>query len=171
MIKSFFFIFSILTSLLLGETAMTYTTVKQPKKLIIGMEIRTSNDKCLVDMPRIWDKFFKEKIHEKIPHKVNNIVYALYTDYEGDYTKHYSYIVGCEVSALEDVPAGLVGKSVPSSTYAVFTTQGTYPQGLAQAWQTIWKAPLKRAYTSDLEVYNPDFNPQTKPEVKVYIAL
>ena len=150
---------------------MTYSTVKEKQKLIVGIEIRTSNDQCLVDMPRIWGKFHQEKILDKIPHKVNDTVFALYTDYEGDYTKPYSYILGCEVSTLEDIPEGMVGKVVPASTYAVYTTEGTYPQGLAQTWVSIWKSSPKRAYTSDLEVYNPDFNPQTNPEVKVYIAF
>ena len=150
---------------------MNYTTKNLKKKLIIGIEIRTSNDHCLVDMPKIWGKFFQENILEKIPRKVGNTVYALYTDYESDYTKPYSYILGCEVSTLDDIPAGMVGKVVPTSKYAVYTTQGTYPQGLAETWASIWKAPYTRAYTSDLEVYNPDFNPETKPEVQVYIAI
>ena len=149
---------------------MPYTMEKQQRKLIMGIQIRTSNDTCQIDMPQIWQKFFQEKILEKIPHKVGSTIYAVYTDYEDDYTKPYSYIVGCEVSTLDDIPEEMVGTVVPASSYAVYKTQGEYPQGLASAWQMIWKAPFKRAYTTDFEVYNPDFNPQTNPEVKVYIA-
>jgi predicted transcriptional regulator YdeE len=153
------------------ENSMPYKMEKQQKKLIMGIEIRTSNETCLVDMPQIWQKFFQEKIVEKIPHKANNTVFAVYTDYEDDYTKPYSYILGCEVTTLDDIPEGLVGTIVSPSLYAVYTTAGAYPEGLSSTWQTIWKAPLKRAYTSDFEVYGTDFNPETKPEVKVYIAL
>jgi predicted transcriptional regulator YdeE len=53
--------------------------------------------------------------------------------YEGDYTKPYSWILGCEVSSLDEIPEGLVGKVIPESKYAVFTTQGEFPQGLIAA--------------------------------------
>jgi predicted transcriptional regulator YdeE len=181
MFKSFLLICSIATSLMIQaepiqtsgeiENSMPYKMEKQEKKLVMGIMIRTDNEQCLKDMPQLWEKLFKEKILEKIPHKVNKTILAVYTDYEDDYTKPYSYIVGCEVSTLDNIPEGLVGIIVPPSLYAVYTTAGPYPQGLSNTWQTIWKTPLKRAYTSDFEVYSHDFNPQTKPEVKIYIAL
>ena len=80
---------------------MPYTMEKQQRKLIMGIQIRTSNDVCQIDMPQIWQKFLQEKILEKIPNKVGNTIFAVYTDYEDDYTKPYSYIVGCEVSTLD----------------------------------------------------------------------
>ena len=179
MFKPFFLSCTIASSLMIHaepitgapENSMPYKMEKQQKKLIMGIQIRTSNQTCLSDMPQVWEKFMQEKIFEKIPHKVNSTLFAVYTDYEDDYTKPYSYIVGCEVTTLDSIPEGLVGTIVPPSLYAVYTTVGAFPQGLANTWQTVWKSPLKRAYTSDFEVYSPDFNPQTKPEVKVYIAL
>lgn len=98
-------------------------------------------------------------------------VLALYTDYAGDYTQDYSWILGCVVSSLDDVPEGLIGKVIPEANYAVFTTKGEFPQGLIAAWQAVWKTDLPRAYTSDFEFYRPEFDPQKNPEVKVYIAL
>lgn len=142
----------------------------QNEKFFIGLELRTNNEECSVAMLAHKDKFFKENTISKIPNKINGSILALYTDYEGDYTKPYSWILGCEVSSLNEVPKGLVGKIIPKSKYAVFTTQGAFPQGLIKAWQEIWKSDLPRAYTSDFEVYRSDFDPQRNPEVKVYIA-
>ena len=122
-------------------------------------------------MPVHKDKFFKENILGKIPNKINGSVIALYTDYEGDFTKPYSWILGSEVSTLDQVPEGLVGKIITASKYAVYTTQGGFPQGLITVWQEIWKSDLQRLYTSDYEVYRSDFDPQSNPEVKVYIAI
>lgn len=115
--------------------------------------------------------FFKRTPPSKIPNKINGNILALYTDYEGDYSKPYSWILGCEVSSLEKVPEGLVGKVIPASRYAVFTTQGKFPQGLIAAWQDIWKTNLARSYTCDFEVYQEGFDPEQNPEVKVYISL
>lgn len=69
------------------------------------------------------------------------------------------------------MPAGLVGKVIPASNYAVYTAKGEFPQGLIATWQEIWKSGLPRSYTSDFEVYHSDFDPKRNPEVKVYIAI
>ncbi|MBI3236916.1 MAG: effector binding domain-containing protein [Chlamydiales bacterium] len=143
----------------------------QKEKLFIGFELRTDNQECSLAMPAHKDKFFKEGILSKIPNKIDGNILALYTDYEGDCTKPYSWILGCEVSSLDQVPEGLVGKVIPASKYAVFTTQGAFPQGLITVWQDIWKSNLHRSYTSDFEMYRSDFEPEQNPEVKVYIAI
>lgn len=151
--------------------SMQHTIQHQKKKLFIGLELRTNNAECSSAMPAHKERFFGENVPSKIPNKVNGNILALYTDYEGDYTKPYSWILGCEVSSLNEIPEGLVGKVIPESNYAVFTTQGGFPQGLIAAWQAIWKSNLHRSYTSDFEVYRSDFDPQNNPQVKVYIAI
>jgi len=150
---------------------MTHIIEHQKQKFFIGLELRTNNEECSLAMPAHKDRFFKENILSIIPNKINGNVIALYTDYEGDYTKPYSWILGCEVSSLDQIPEELAGKIIRPSTYAVFTTQGEFPQGLIAAWQNIWKSDLQRAYTSDFEVYRSDFDPQRNPEVKIYIAI
>lgn len=150
---------------------MNYTIEELDEKFFIGLELRTNNKECSLAMPAHKDRFFNENILAKIPNKIDGSILALYTDYEGDYTQPYSWILGCEVSSLDNVPEGLVAKVIPQSKYAVFTTQGEFPQGLIAAWQAIWNSGLHRSYTSDFELYRSDFNPQTNPEVKVYIAV
>ncbi|MEI8125827.1 MAG: GNAT family N-acetyltransferase [Parachlamydiaceae bacterium] len=150
---------------------MNYSIEEQQKKIFIGLELRTNNEECSSTMPIHKDKFFNENIPAKIPNKINGDIFALYTNYEGDYTKPYSWILGCEVSSLNEIPVGLVGKVIPEAKYAVFTTQGEFPQGLIAAWQAVWQSNLSRSYTSDFELYRSDFHPQQNPEVKVYIAI
>ena len=145
----------------------TYTLEKQNQKFFIGFLLRTSNQEMASTAAAHWEKFHKESILDQIPNKTNNHILALYTDYEGDYTKPFSYLIGCEVSTLATVPPGLTGKVIPVSTYAVFTAQGEFPQALVTAWQTIWTSSLNRSYTNDFELY--DLAESTK--AKVYIAL
>lgn len=153
------------------EPVVNYTIEKQQKKFFIGLELRTNNEECSSAMPAHKERFFREDVLSKIPNRINGDILALYTDYEGDFTKPYSWILGCEVASLDGVPAGLVGKEIPEARYAVFTTQGEFPQGLIGAWQAVWKSNLPRSYTSDFEVYRSSFNPQSDPEVKIYIAI
>lgn len=158
------------TEKVIEEVNVGYTTKDVNQKYFIGLELRTNNKECSSTMPAHKQKFFGENILGKIPNKVGNGIFALYTDYEGDYTGDYSWILGCEVSSLDNVPEGLVGKVIPASKYAVFTTKGEFPQGLIAVWQEVWKSSFLRSYTSDFEVYPNDFDPQKNPEVKVYIG-
>ncbi len=150
---------------------MDYILEHIKKKFFIGFELRTNNEECSLMMPAHKEIFFKENMPSKIPNKINHHILALYTDYEGDYTQPYSWILGCQVSNLDKIPEGLVGKVIPEATYAVFTTEGEFPQGLITAWQKVWKSNLHRSYTCDFEVYPSNFHPQTNPEVKIYIAI
>ncbi len=150
---------------------MLYTIEERGERYFIGLELRTNNQECSATMPAHKERFFQENILEKIPHKVGSDLLALYTDYEGDYTQAYSWILGAEVSSLDEVPEGLVGKVIPASQYAVFPTQGAFPEGLIAAWQEVWKSDLSRLYSSDFELYPDHFDPQVNPEVKVYIAI
>ena len=102
---------------------------------------------------------------------MNQDLLVVYTDYEGDYTKPFTYLIGCEVSNLNTIPDGMMGVELEASSYAVFTAKGAFPQSMMQAWQSIWASNVKRLYTSDFEIYRPDFNPQNNPEVKIFIAI
>ena len=150
---------------------MGYTVEKKKQKYFIGLELRTNNRECSAAMPAHKGKFFGENTPAKIPNRIGGDILALYTDYEGDYTGDYSWVLGCEVSSLDEVPKGLIGKVIPASKYAVFSTKGAFPQGLIATWQEIWSSNLSRSYTSDFEAYRSDFDPQMNPEVKIYIAL
>ncbi|HEY5259074.1 MAG TPA: effector binding domain-containing protein, partial [Rhabdochlamydiaceae bacterium] len=62
------------------------------------------------------------------------------------------------------------GVELEPSSYAVFTAKGAFPQSMMEAWQAIWTSNVKRSYTTDFEVYKPDFNPQDNPEIRIFIA-
>lgn len=154
------------------KQAMYDTVVKQEKRFVIGIPIRTSNEngRFQREVPPLWDKFYRENLAQKIPNKVNQNLLAVYTDYEGDYTKPFTYMIGCEVSNLSTIPEGMRGIELEPSSYAVFTAKGAFPQSMMQAWQSIWTSIVKRSYTTDFEVYKPDFNPQDNPEIRIFIA-
>lgn len=144
-----------------------------PKKHILGIALRTSNEKGRAEneIPAHWNRFFTERVAEKIPHKLNDTIFSLYTDYEGDFTKPYSCIIGYEVPDLKNIPSGLTGRIIPEAEYALFPATGSFPISVVETWKKIWSAPLKRAYSIDFEVYPPDFAAQIDPEIKIYISL
>lgn len=151
-----------------------YTVVQKPSLLIAGIECRTSNqpEAGPQDISRHWERFYREDILNQIPHKASKEVIALYCDYEGDYTQPYSLVIGCLVSSLDGLPKGLVAKSIPASSYAVFHALGKFPACLIERWKSIWQqAYLRRTYTGDFEVYGDNFFSGSPPDVAIYIAI
>lgn len=153
------------------EKSLDYTTEKVDQKMMIGIELRTSNQdsRSMKEIPEHWQKFLTEGIASKIPHKTSGEILAFYTDYEGDASKPYSLIIGCAVSKIDEIPAGMVAKTIPKAKYAVVKAPG--PHSVLDAWKKVWTSTLKRAYTGDLEVYPAHFHPEKNPEVKLYISL
>jgi predicted transcriptional regulator YdeE len=171
-VSAIFFSFKLFSeNLNSGQVMQDYLLQEQNQKLIVGIAIETNNQEASETLPNLWKKFMQEKIFDKISNKTNNYIYAVYTDYQGDYTKPYTYIIGCEVSSFDNISKGLVTKVIPASKYAVYSSDGQYPESLLSTWQKIWKSGLKRAYKTDLEIYPPDFHPINNPKVKVYISL
>jgi len=151
---------------------MNYSIITLPAKYIIGITIRTANDgSAAQDIPALWQKFYQTNVLQNIPHKKSNEIFALYCNYEGDYTQPYSVIIGCEVDSIEDIPADMVAQQIPASTYAVYKAPGPFPQELVKTWHTIWLSSLKRTYTGDFELYRTDFEATQNPEVDVYVAI
>lgn len=141
---------------------------------VAGIAVKTSNARgaAEVDIPKLWDNFFREGIMEKIPFRKNDAVIALYTDYEGDFTNPYTVIIGCEVFSAEDLPQGIVCKTVPSGSYAVFKPEGTFPERVLNAWEAIWQSTLQRNYCGDFEIYPAGFwaSPHDT-EMEIHIGL
>ncbi len=151
-----------------------YAVVQKPAILVIGIACRTSNasEDGPQDIPKLWGRFYNKGIIHQIPNKVSNEVIALYCDYEGDHTQPYSVVIGCPVSSLDTIPTGMVGKTIPASSYAVFRAIGEYPASLIETWGNIWKHPdLHRTYTGDFELYGHKFASEAIKELEVYIAV
>lgn len=150
-----------------------YTVIQKPSINIIGIECRTSNasEDGPQDIPRLWRLFYSEDILNKIPNKASNEVIALYCDYEGDYTQPYSLVIGCPVTSLNDIPEGMVAKTIPTGLYAAFRAIGEYPTSLIETWGNIWQTELKRTYTGDYEFYGEKFSSGSPRELEIYIAI
>lgn len=136
---------------------------------VIGIQMKTINDTASHDITKFWEKFRNEDIFNKIPHKINSTLLALYTDYEGGISQPYHYTICCEVSSLEEIPIGMVGKIIPTADYIILKAQGKFPDCLIQTWQTIWQSDFKRSFRYDFELYKEmDTN---HAEIDVYIGV
>lgn len=143
------------------------TTVHKPEIKIIGISIRTSNEQAMQDIPKLWQRFYSQDIKKNIPNKKSDLVYALYTEYEKDMSKPYTLVIGCEVSSLDAIPEGMVGKLITQATYALFLAQGKQPDAIVSTWEQIWETKLERTYTGDFEIYDP----QSPSRTEIYVSI
>jgi len=147
--------------------------VEKPAFYIVGIECKTSNDPAVgpQQIGQLWSRFFIENVAGRVLNKVSDDVFALYCEYEGDYTKPYTFVIGCQVSSVDQIPEGMVFKVLPSAKYTVYSVEGEYPQSLVKTWGEIWQSDLKRTYSGDFEVYGEKFFTTDSKPVDVYIAI
>lgn len=154
-------------------TMQDYQVIQKPTITVIGIACRTSNapEAAPHDIPKLWEQFYKNNTIDQIPNKTSSEVIALYCDYTGDYTQPYSLVIGCQVDSLDDIPEGMVAKTIPGGSYAIFRAIGEYPRSLTETWRNIWQQPgLERTCTGDYELYGDKFS-HSPQEVEVYIAI
>lgn len=152
---------------------MKYEIVELEEKVIVGIKIKTTNQdgKAMQDIGMTWQKLFANGIYEKISNKVNSKTMGLYTEYEGDYTKPYTFIAGAEVSKEVQIGEELESIIIPKGKYAKFIITGDVQNSVGQTWQEIWNIDLKRKYTCDFEEYQNNSEDMQKQEIHIYIAL
>lgn len=141
---------------------------------IIGIPVRTTNknNQAMKDIGEVWERFYTDGILAKTPSKVDETIYALYTDYETDFQGEYTFILGCKVNSLDNIPEDLKGHTVTGGHFLKFSTKGKIPDAVGQQWQDIWvnDDSLNRAYTTDFEVYSKKTKDFENAEVDIFLA-
>src|SRR5690349_5643950 len=100
--------------------------VEQDGFAMIGIAVRTNNAKEMTPegvIGKQWGRFMQEGLLEKIPHRADQSIVAVITDYASDKDGDYTQVIGARVLRIEDVPQGMVAKKVPAGRYAVFTSE------------------------------------------------
>ena len=157
--------------------------ISLPEMRFVGIGVRTNNrkesDLLTAKISSCVQRYFQEQLTEKIPHRKNpGATLCLYTDYESDFTGEYTFYIGEEVSAFDDILEGFKAYTVPPQTYVKFTTQpGPMPSVEIDAWQEIWKMSPEtlggqRRYDADIVAYDPQQvkDPQSSI-VAIYIGI
>ncbi|WP_428742457.1 GyrI-like domain-containing protein [Tenacibaculum sp.] len=141
---------------------------------IVGISVRTTNEnqQAAKDIPVLWQRFMSENIAKQILNKSSDEIYAVYTDYESDYTKPYTTIIGCRVDEITDIPEGMISKKIEAPNYKKYVAKGNLNEGVVYSkWIEIWNEDINRAYTSDFEVYGSKATDPTNAEIEIFIGI
>lgn len=110
-------------------------------KVIYGNKVRTNNHDSSI---------FSKKWEEFLQNKVNGDIYAIYSNYDSDYTGDFDFMIGTEEKAGED------SFTIENGDYFVWEVESKDLSGVGKAWSEIWKSDLPRAYATDFEIYKTD---------------
>ena len=148
--------------------------VKVDSFQVVGLAQRTSNanGQAAREIAELWGRFVQEQLVAQIPNRVDDTIYSLYTDYEGDHTQPYTVLLGCRVANTEQIPEGMESRTIRGGEYVKFNTRGDLNDGIVvEQWHKIWNSNLPRAYTSDYEVWDARAQNPADAEIDFYIAL
>ena len=151
-----------------------FTIRKFPEKTVIGIARRTSNadGRSVEDIPACWKDFLAQNGAAKIPDRaVPPVMYAVYSDYAGDWRGEFTYLIGCGVRRAGTIPEGMAVCRIPAQTYAVFHAKGQMPDEVLAVWSNVWLSDLPRAYTHDFEVFDKRFTNPKKREVDICVSV
>ena len=155
---------------------MEQRTTKKTAFSVIGIACRTTNvdNKVQEDLPPLWERFMNEDLITKIPKRINEGIYCVYTNYERDEHSEYTTIVGAQsiLEANAPLPEGMVRCDIPASKYLCLPVKGDYPESLICTWEWVWQqSNLPRRYTADFEYYPEGMIKPREPKLDVYIAV
>ncbi len=139
---------------------------------IIGIsEIIKDRDTASEIINGLWEKFFKDSIGQQVDDRIDDVIYAVYSDYEGDYTKPYRITIGYKVSNNGSAKSDLHHVRVEMDDYAMMSASGEQPKALIETWEAIWQSDLDRSYKTDFEVYGKRFFEEGVHEVLVAVGV
>lgn len=147
---------------------------------VVGIEARTSNELEMSSKGKIAEivaRVRKDGVLRKLRNRVGVDTYALYTNYKSDHNGPYTYFLGAKVSSPANVPAGMVLRTVPVGTYAMFTGAGVPAVNVViKLWQHVWDLEashqIDRAYKTDFEVHHGvDENRDPGGRIDLYVGL
>ncbi len=150
------------------------TTTKFNSFHVIGLSVRTRNEDQHItnDIQNLWNTFMTQGISHKIPNKLEDTLFGIYTDYENGDAGKYTAIVGCKVDNLDTIPDGMIGITIKNGDYSKFTAKGDVTKdAIPEVWGKIWNAGLNRVYKTDFEIYDERAIDPTNAEVDIFVGV
>ena len=140
---------------------------------IAGISTVTTAETATDDINALWEKFFSESTGQFVPGKIDDTIYAVYSDYEGGSEAPYRLTIGYRTENLanDNDKGDFHHVTCQSGDYAVMSAAGAQPQALLDTWEAIWSSDLDRSFTTDFEIYGPRFFEEGVNEVLVHVGV
>ena len=146
---------------------------------VVGVTVRTNNVAEAGgqgQIPGLWQNAMSSGQLDQIPNRVGDGYVVVYSDYASDHSGEFNYTLGVRVSSVDNVPTGMVKRTVAAGKYAVFQSEQGAPQDVIPAlWQHInslspQQMGGQRAYQTDFETYG-EFTDPGSMQMTAHIGL
>lgn len=146
-----------------------------PAFSVVGLSrmIEKGNEEAAEEINQLWQDFFEARVAQNLDARRDDVIYAVYSEYQGDYTKPYRLTIGYRMKDQWDgvLPEMLRAVQVKEADYAMMSAAGEQPKALIEAWQAVWQSDLDRLYQTDFEVYGPRFFEEGVHEVLLAVGI
>lgn len=143
---------------------MDYRIVEKPAFRVVGKALRvsTKDGENLRRIPQFWEECHRDGSHEQLAalaaqgRALGDVTLGICTDFAPN-MEEFTYLIAAE-GPQGAVPDGLVEKTIPATTWAVFEATGPMPDAIQTVWGRIWSEffPAKQFQHGDgpdLELY------------------
>jgi len=141
--------------------------------------VPTKEGENLVLIPKFWDESVKDGTVSKLASMspkaevIKDAVLGICMDFSENMDE-FSYMIAVDG---HEKPGGMIERSIPAATWAVFEAKGPMPEAIQNVWAAIWSQffavePYAHGPAPDLEIYpNGDVtNPEYISEVWVPVV-
>ena len=161
---------------------MEQTPLILPEIFLVGISVKTSYTQELDKInghifPLVRKYFHEVNLNQILNRKNPGTTFCAYTDYESDHKGVYTYFIGEEVTAFENIPKGFQALTIPVQKYAKFTTvPAPMPDVIVKTWEKIWdmsdeQLGGKRCFVTDFEIYDERAADHQNIVLDVYIGI
>jgi len=125
----------------------------------------------------LWNEF--GPLAGRVPHRVGHAMYGVIFERpsaERSHPHELEYIAGAAVNSTEDVPAGMVARTIPAAHFAVFVHRGPI-QNIGATVGEIYRdwlpaSPYVHSQLADIELYDQRFCPDSgESEMEYWISI
>lgn len=141
-----------------GDKDMDYKIIEKDAFTVIGKSFQTTKDgENLRQIPKFWEDCNKDGTTDKLRSiGRDKDLLGICMDIQHD-SDQFTYLIAVEDSS-GTVAEGLVSRSIPASTWAVFTSEGPLPGAIQNVWKRIFQewfpaTGYEHSGGPDLELY------------------
>lgn len=144
-----------------GDKDMDYRIVEKEAFQVVGKakKISTKDGVNFKQVPEFWQKSMQEKTFDTLaPYNKTNNYLGICLDMEMD-KEQFVYMIAVESDKVVEGNE-LVTRTIPASTWAVFTSNGPLPTAMQKVIKRVWEewfpaTGYEHAGTAEIEVYLP----------------
>ena len=127
-----------------GDQDMDYRIVEKPAFKIVGAEVRVStrDGENMQAIPKFWGESMASGVVKRLADLTSresvlgDALLGVCTEFEQD-QQEFTYLIAVEKTG-DAIPEGLVEKSIPAASWAVFESVGAMPDAIQKVWGRIF---------------------------------